>query len=213
MTMPDLSTGFMDTEDEGIKIPATFAGLAGFERWLHDELCEKDDILSGEILGIFSAQKEFRGLVRIPARFRRNNLSGVVFPAAEYAFSKEEGDLIRRMIVSHNHPANFPFLYDEIVWACDLDVIESRVVTTDWVYSVRSQAAGWPAPETIERINAEIDPDVSLHDRIARSHADAAWLHAGYEQLSRRAGFEYTREKYSPGKSGSPAVTGEKKTT
>ena len=210
MIMPDATTAFSDADEGGIEIPATFDGLAGFERWLHDELCEKDDILSGEVLGIFSEQKDFRGLVRVPARFRRNNLSGIVFPGAEYAFSENERALIRGMILSHNHPAGFPLLYDEILLACDQSVIESRIVTTDWIYSVWPTATGWPSRETIEEVTAGLDPDISLHNRIARLHADPEWLHARNEQISRRAGFGYSREPYVAGDTGRPAGTGEK---
>jgi hypothetical protein len=204
---------FDDTEEEGIKITETFTDLGGFERWLHDELCEKNDIISGEFIGIFSAKKEFRGLIRVPARFRRNNLTGVVFPAAEHAFTEKEEGLIRGTIVSHNHPSDFPFVYDEILWARDLNVIESRIVTADWIYSVRPRAAGWPSWETIGRANAEIDSELSVHNCVARSHSDPAWLHGRYEQLSRRAGFEYSREKYLPDKAGVLAVAGEKQPT
>ena len=85
----------------------------------------------------------------------------------------------------------------EILWASDLGVIESRIVTNHWIYLIRPPNQGWPSVDTIERIDIEIDNDVSLDYCITQPNSNPEWLHMRYEVLSRRSGFHYFRDKYS----------------
>ena len=45
-----------DREIKGneIIIPSSFQTLREFEIWLHNQICERDDVTLGEVFGIFS---------------------------------------------------------------------------------------------------------------------------------------------------------------
>ncbi len=189
-----------DREIKGneIIIPSSFQTLREFEIWLHNQICERDDVTLGEVFGIFSVDKQYIDKIIIPLSVRRNDPKGnSIEIEISHDLTPGEIDLIRGNIVSHNHPSNLSFSFREILWASDLGVIESRIVTNHWIYLIRPPNQGWPSVDTIERIDIEIDNDVSLDYCITQPNSNPEWLHMRYEVLSRRSGFHYFRDKYS----------------
>jgi len=169
-----------------IAIPSAIKTVTEFERWLYLEVVMADDTISNdEFWAIFTPEGALVSHGHIPG------------PIPRHLMTQDECDLARGNILVHNHPSNFPFSPREIPMAADLGLLESRVVTRKWLYSIRpnSRDGRWPSPSEIKRVEDEITADTSLPFPITHNEFDPECVHRRYTILAGRATFNYSRKE------------------
>lgn len=186
-----------NSNEEEMDFPDSYENITEYEIWLHDEICMREDIFLGEFLGIFSNNGKFIKRIYIPLRTHKNNSDNLIDISISHNLTEEEKDHIRGNILSHNHPSNSSFTYQEILGAADLNVNESRIITLDWIYSIKPLNQIWPSREIIERENENINSDLNLDFCITQPQFNPEWKHMRYEILSQRSGFVYSRTPWS----------------
>lgn len=169
-------------------IPSNIQTLTDFEKWLYYDVVMSDDALfNGEYCGIFTPEG------------RRVKCWYIPGPFPCHPFTQEEDALAQGNIISHNHPSGYPFSFEEIPMAADLNLREFRVITREWVYSIRPRSTDglWPSPSRIKQENDAITTDTFLPFYITHDDFTPEWTHQRYGILAERAGFEYSREPIS----------------
>lgn len=183
--MSSQSSNTQESIDVIIAIPSDIRTITDFERWLYNEVVMADDpIFNDEFWAIFTSE----GLL-----VRHGRIPG---PIPRHFMTHEECDLARGNILVHNHPSNFPFSPRDISMAADLNLLESRVVTRKWLYSMRPNSSNgrWPSLSEIKRVEDEITADISLPFPVTHNDSNPECVHRRYAILAERAGFDYSRE-------------------
>jgi hypothetical protein len=172
-----------DEEDEYqepmIRIPENFKNLAEYETWLHRKVCLTFTVR--EYVGYFSADGRYQGCILIEPDEYTLKL--------EWNLSPAQKNLLRGKTVTHNHPSEGTFSYDEVLTCADLQFIEFRVVTPFFTYSLRPKDGEWPPWQEIQRRIEDHIPPAKLE--LFKRDSDAR--HRCYESLSHEGYFKYEK--------------------
>jgi len=160
-----------------IKVPKHFDHISDYERWLHQEVCLKPAEVPREYVGIFSSYEKYLRYFRIDPNRETGKL--------EWQFTSDIDKFIRGKIVTHNHPSGNTFSYNEVVTCADLEFQEFRVVTKEYIYSLKPREEGWPSHESIkEELGKCLSQNGETRDRC-------------YELLAERKFFDYEKILYA----------------
>jgi hypothetical protein len=181
-TRREIQQGKIKNGRDGIiRVPKNFRSLDEYEIWLYNEVCLKPASVPREYLGYFSRDGEYQGFIRIDP----DEITGKL----EWRPSPILKEKLRGKIVTHNHPTGNTFSYIEVLTCADLDFSEFRIVTQNFIYSLKPRNGEWPPWETIKRkIEENISPeklDSVLRDNDKR--------HICYELLAKHGFFEYNK--------------------
>lgn len=116
-------------------------------------------------------------------------------------FSDAETSLMKKRVVTHNHPQGTSFSVPDVLMAVDYDIGELRVVGEMFRYSIKAPN-GWPAKMAINAALENINPKVSkkvatmIHDgAITPQFALHESLHYTWVEIAATFGLIYEREK------------------
>jgi hypothetical protein len=123
-------------------IPENFNSLDEFETWLHHEVCLKPDFRPREYVGIFNPDGTFVEIIIID----QDEISGALIEE----LSPEQDRLLEGKIVSHNHPSEHTFSYEEVLTCFDLNYSEFRVITPFYTYILKPNNRRWLTRQEIQ---------------------------------------------------------------
>jgi hypothetical protein len=112
---------------------------------------------------------------------------------------------LRDTVLTHNHPRGTSFSGDDVQVATVADLVEIRVVTRQWRFSLRRPAAGWD----LAFFRRSLDPayrrhlEEVVHDflialidgTMSEAEADTLYAHEAWTRVAMELGLEYRREE------------------
>jgi hypothetical protein len=105
---------------------------------------------------------------------------------------------LRDAVLTHNHPAGYPFSLDDIVTAVQGNVVQLRAVSQNWLNELHRPEGGWPGRfyEDWQLAQEEVLPGLWERVGIGKMTEDQAaeiWVHETLKRLRQRTGIYYAR--------------------
>lgn len=148
---------------------------------------------------------------------KHNGETAVVFNAqGRYVFSRTEpgtpirftdGEmaLMRDAIVTHNHPAGTSFGDTDIATACNAQVREMRIVTSEYTFSMQPPKGGWslelwhktinPAPLDAEQMILSYLGDAVGEGRMTEAQYRFEYIDRTWEVVAQHTGIVYRKQR------------------